>query len=121
MPSITSVGCTPAWSAGGEDEQLDARSGLAGHERHVDLVDARLEAAAADHRPDRAGLGVERDDRRASNRLCVLRQHLRASLLGERLQVGIERRVDLQTAAVQQVGALLLVAEERSPGSAGTP
>ena len=75
---------------------------------------SRLEPVAADHRPDRPGLGVERDDRRVEA-LRVLRQ-LRAGLLGQRLQVRIERRVDPQPAAVQQVGALAARRRGTSPG-----
>ena len=75
-------------------KNLIARTGLAGGEGHVDLVLAGHEAAAADHRHDRPGLGVERDDRRVEA-LRRRRAGMSRALLGQLLEVGIERRVDL--------------------------
>ena len=99
---------------GGEHEQLDARSGLARRQRQVDLALTGDEPAPAHHRPDRAGLGVERRDRGVDPERVV--GQLVAGLLGARLHERVERGVDAEAAAVQARVALLVgVAEDVAP------
>ncbi len=94
-----------------QDEQLDARSGLARRQRQVDLALTGDEPLATHHRPDRPGLGLERGDGGVDAERVV--GQLVARLFGPRLHERVERGVDAQPAAVQpRVALLVRVAED---------
>ena len=85
-----------------------------GLQRHVDLALVGHEATTTDHRPNGAGRRVERHDRCVDTGRVV--GQFVAGLLGQRLQVRVERGVDAQTTAEQLVVALLVgVAEDVGP------
>ncbi len=79
---------------GGEDDRLERRARLAlGRGREVELV-ARRSGRHGRHRADRAGRGVDRDDR--PGRVVPAWQLLRQGVHGGVLQARPDRRVDLQ-------------------------
>ena len=95
----------PLLDRGGEDEGLEGRAGLAmalGGE--VELAGGVV--GAGDHRPDVAVAGVDRDQRRG--RVGRVGQGRAQRLEADPLQVGIDRRLDLEPAAANGVDPVLV-------------
>ena len=96
----------------GEDEHLDARSGLTRCQRHVHLVATGHEGLGAHHGAHRAGLAVERHDRGVDSG-SVGGQLLPSGFLRGLLGDGVEGGVDAQTPTEELVVTLLIgVAEQ---------
>ena len=96
----------PALDRRGEDERLEGRAGLPPSLREqVELV---VRAAGHDrgHRADRPVPGVDRDHRRC--RVGPPRERRADRLLGEPLPARLDRRVDLEAARANGLGAVLL-------------